>query len=1216
MKTTIMILTILACLLTIGQGYAEQNSELNNLIFNDTILNITTESNIKLDHPELTTKTSDNRIPVIILYKNNQGQLRAQSDRNKLIHDEGGKVTYEFSLINGVAAELPENAIEALSKNKDILYIQPDIEVFAHDQEITWGVQRVNAPSVHSATKGAGVKIAILDSGIDYTHPDLDDNYQGGFDFVNYDNDPMDDYGHGTKVAGIIAAEDNNFGILGVAPEASIYGVKVLSSGGSGSTSNVIRGIEWAVENDMDIISMSLGGTSGYYAYETAINNAYNSGVLLIASAGNYGSTATDNVAYPAKYNSVIAVSAIDQNDNICSFSSVGPAVELTAPGYRLTTTNIGGYQFFSGTSAAAPFVSGVAALMIASDPTLTNVEVRQSLQQNAVDLGVQGRDNKFGYGIPTPAIYTPQVNVAITAQPDILISGQNSQITIHVDSSGVPIPDALVTISVSGGTLNFNSGYTDQNGNFISTYLAPQATTPSKITISTNVIKSGYNEGAASSTITVNPLMPQIEASMTIDSKILESDQNTNIMVHISSSGFPISGATVDISATGGCLDPVTGITNTNGDFIAVYTAPQVTSPTTVILTTDVTKSGYEGSSILDILSINPQATNYLAESLHPYPDFSDNTWTIAEPGTGQIRIHFLRLETEVLYDFVYIYDKNDVEIARYDGNNNDLWAPWVEGDTIKVRLKSDSAVDGFGFIVDQMETRSTLPQLEVTMTADSATLESDQCTQVTVHVSNGGNPVSNADVEISAYNGVIYPAFGTTDINGDFSATYTAPEVTSKTTATLSVTSDKIGYVGGSDSSTININPTSGTILVESKHPYSNYYYKTWTITEPGADQIRVHFSRLETQSEHDYVYILNKYNVRITKYDGNQNDLWTPWVKGDTIKVKLITDGYVTDFGFIVDQKETGGKLPQLETKISKDSGTLESGQNTQIKVLVLSNRNPVSGAAVDISTSDGDLAPITGTTDVNGEFISTYTAPDVTSQTTMTLSATSAKIGYSSGSDSCTVEVNPSSTTMPKLETTITTALKSLESGQKTQVITHVSSNGNPVSSAFVSISTSEGNLDPVIGTTDNNGDLISTFTAPEVTSKTIVTLSAAATMSGYNRGSGSNTIIVNPLANTILAESRHPYPNYYYKTWTISEPGASQIRVHFTRIDTQTGHDFVFIQDKYRRTVTRYDGSHNDVWTPWVKGDTINVKLITDGAISDLGFVVDKKETKN
>ena len=1114
---TILIFTILACILIIGQGNAEQTSELNDIKVNNLNLDIPTQSNIKLDNPEFTNKTSDNKIPVIIVYKNNRGQLQAQSDRNKLIHDKGGKVKHEFSIINGVAAELPENAIEAISKNKDVLYIQPDIEVFAHDQEITWGVQKVNALAVHTSTKGAGVKIAILDSGIDYTHPDLDDNYQGGFDFVNYDNDPMDDYGHGTKVAGIIAAEDNNFGILGVAPEASIYGVKVLSSGGSGSTSNVIRGIEWAVENDMDIISMSLGGTSGYYAYETAINNAYNSGVLLIASAGNYGSTATDNVAYPAKYNSVIAVSAIYENNNLCSFSSVGPAVELTAPGYRLKTTAIGGnYNFFSGTSAAAPFVSGVAALTMAQNPTLTNVEIRQKLLQNVVDLGTSGRDNKFGYGIPTLIIETFPMNVDITSESNSIESGQNVEITIHVDSTGNPISDAQVTMSTSDGTFNSISGFTNSNGDFITTYTAPQVDYPSTVTISTTVNKNGYSSDSDSTTISIIP-----------------SNPNT-----------------------------------------------------------------------------------YLAESPHPYANSYDNTWEITEPGVTQISIHFSRLETAGQFDYVYIYDMNDIQIARYNGNRNDIWTPWVEGDTIKVRLKSDSAVDGFGFIVDKMVTGSIMPRLETTINANSATLESGQSSQVTVHVSSGGKSISNADVEISTSIGVLSPTIGTTDINGDFIATYSAPQAASKTSAIILVTADKAGYVEASDSCNININPVSGTILVESKHPYSNYYYKTWTITEPGAKQIRVHFPRLETQTGKDYVYIMNKYNMRITQYDGSHNDLWTPWVKGETIKIKLITDGSLTDFGFIIDQKDTGSKIPQLETTITKDSETLESGQNTQIKVQVSSNGNPVSGAAVDISTSDGKINPLKGTTNNNGEFISTYTAPDVTSQTTVTLSATSAKIGYNSESDSCTIKVNPSSTTIPQLETSITTELETLEPGQKTQVITHVSSNGNPVSGAFVSISTSEGNLAQVTGTTDNNGDHITTFTAPEVTSKTTVTISAAATMTGYNSDSGSKTIIVNPLTNTILAESRHPYPNYYYKTLTISEPGASQIRVHFTRIDTQAGHDFVYILNKNRMRVTRYDGSHNDVWTPWVNGDTINVKIITDGAESDFGFIVDRKEIKN
>lgn len=213
-----------------------------------------------------------------------------------------------------------------------------------------------------------------------------------------------------------------------MAPEASIYAVKVLKSSGSGYTSDVIRGIEWVIANDMDIISMSLGGTCGNNAYKAAMDNACNSGLILIAPAGNYGSNADDNVAFPAKYDSVITVSAIDQNDNICSFSSVGPAVELAAPDLWITTTDLGGdYQYFSETSAATPFGSGVAALIMASDPTLSNVEVRQQMQLNAIDPGTQVKDNEFGYGIPIPVLDIHSLNAGITIELNPVESGQNA---------------------------------------------------------------------------------------------------------------------------------------------------------------------------------------------------------------------------------------------------------------------------------------------------------------------------------------------------------------------------------------------------------------------------------------------------------------------------------------------------------------------------------------------------------------------------------------------------------------------------------------------------------------------------------------------------------------------------------------------------------------------------------------------------------------------
>jgi len=168
-------------------------------------------------------------------------------------------------------------------------------------------------------------------------------------------------------------------------------------------------------------------------------------------------------------------------------------------------------------------------------------------------------------------------------------------------------------------------------------------------------------------------------------------------------------------------------------------------------------------------------------------------------------------------------------------------MWTPWIDGDTVKVRLKSDRSITNFGFIVDQKETRITLPQLDTTLTTASGILESGQNTQVTVHVSSGWTPVSGATVDILASNGSLNPATGITDSNEDFIATYSASEVISQTAVTLSAPASKDVYNSGSSSITIVVNPLD-TNLVESPHPYPNSYDNTWTITEP--DKIRIHF------------------------------------------------------------------------------------------------------------------------------------------------------------------------------------------------------------------------------------------------------------------------------------------------------------------------------------------------------------------------------------
>ena len=327
-----------------------------------------------------------------------------RADQELLIKGYGGEVSHSYSLINASAARTPSKSMVKLEKNLNVKYIECDYTVHATTQEVPWGVDRIGAPVVHGYNKGNGIKVAIIDTGIDYNHPDLNANYKGGYDFVNKDNDPMDDNGHGTHCAGIIGAADNDEGVIGVAPEVHLHGVKVLNSGGSGSYSNVIAGIEWSVDNDMQVISMSLGGNSYSQALQEACDMAHNNGVLLVAAAGNDGNYwwgGYDSVDYPARYDRVIAVAATDSNDERPYWSSQGPAVELAAPGVSIYSTCWDDtYTTKQGTSMACPHVSGTAALVMASDPTLSNVAVRERLQTTADDLGTPGRDNLYGFGI------------------------------------------------------------------------------------------------------------------------------------------------------------------------------------------------------------------------------------------------------------------------------------------------------------------------------------------------------------------------------------------------------------------------------------------------------------------------------------------------------------------------------------------------------------------------------------------------------------------------------------------------------------------------------------------------------------------------------------------------------------------------------------------------------------------------------------------------
>ncbi len=348
------------------------------------------------------------------------------SDKEKKIEIESynGTVKKKLHIINAASSKVPEEKIDAMKKNPRIRYVINNTKYEMSDEYTSsWGVQYIGSQNVHNQyVNGAGVNITVLDTGIDYNHADLKNNYKGGYDFAYGDADPWDDNClsiyktcHGTHVSGIIAAENNGLGIIGVAPKSNIYAVKVLDGGGFGAADMIISGIEWAIGNGSNIISMSLQSPEDNIALHEAINEAYNQGILIVAAGGNtYGGS----VVYPAAYDNVIAVTAIDQNAQRAGFSPIDQKIELAAPGVNINSTVsectltfpivcTENYRYLSGTSMAAPYVTGVAALIFTSnypdangDGIRDNRDVRKILQDTALDMGIPGRDDIYGFGL------------------------------------------------------------------------------------------------------------------------------------------------------------------------------------------------------------------------------------------------------------------------------------------------------------------------------------------------------------------------------------------------------------------------------------------------------------------------------------------------------------------------------------------------------------------------------------------------------------------------------------------------------------------------------------------------------------------------------------------------------------------------------------------------------------------------------------------------
>jgi subtilisin family serine protease len=378
-----------------------------------------------------------------------------------LLKAHGAATSGEIETIRIRKINVSDHALEkvkgALEKNPNISFVENNYLAEAADvpnderYPSQWHLPKISAPDGWDLNTGAEtVPIAIIDSGVDPTHPDLRDKLIAGYNFLGNNTDTQDVRGHGTAVAGSAAAmTDNGTGIAGVAWNNPIMPLVVLNADDYATYYDIARAINYAADNGVRIMNISIGGSSASSTLQNAVNYAWNKGAVIFACAHNYS---TETPYYPAACANVVAVSATTSSDTRASFSNYGDWVDISAPGVAILTTNRGGgYGSWSGTSFSSPITAGVAALILSANPSLTNAQVVDILTQTADDLGTTGFDKYFGYGrvnafqsilaamgsAPEPDTTYPSVTIT-SPQDDAAVNGGITVSVSATDEGGI----------------------------------------------------------------------------------------------------------------------------------------------------------------------------------------------------------------------------------------------------------------------------------------------------------------------------------------------------------------------------------------------------------------------------------------------------------------------------------------------------------------------------------------------------------------------------------------------------------------------------------------------------------------------------------------------------------------------------------------------------------------------------------------------------------
>lgn len=374
-----------------------------------------TMQSVKVDHPEENEGTShyyEQEVVVKFSQDPTQSELDQMcediscTDYNKL------DTTYIFRSVSLQAKEM----ISYFQQNWDPIYVEPHFMYLKNDEfglneelyvpndeyfkDYQWNLPAIETLQGWNITRGVEeIIVAVVDTGVDLDHPDLVDKLVPGFNALDSETEPDDDVGHGSHVAGIVAANvDNGQGVAGISWFNKIMPVKVLDETGAGSSYDVARGIIWATDNGASVINLSLGNyVDSQFLYD-AVRYAYDRGVVLVSASGNDN---TGKPGYPAAYPEVLAVAATDDKDEKAVFSNYGDYIDVAAPGEHIASTYMDGqYAALSGTSMASPHVAALAAMIRSINPMLDNVEVMEIIRNSVCDVGEAGKDMYYGYGV------------------------------------------------------------------------------------------------------------------------------------------------------------------------------------------------------------------------------------------------------------------------------------------------------------------------------------------------------------------------------------------------------------------------------------------------------------------------------------------------------------------------------------------------------------------------------------------------------------------------------------------------------------------------------------------------------------------------------------------------------------------------------------------------------------------------------------------------